>query len=147
MVTKYQFFKILILGPGGRRRFDADHSVSEYLKFEDLIKQMLEWDPLKRIKPDQILKHEFFKKKIEEMDVNWVTSASTVDSGGAGGARAPPEFGGSEKGQRMLSAYRSLANTTNTPGSLSATRSSACPARTQRAQKWNNLDSIAAIWS
>ena len=34
---------------------------------------------------------------------------SAVDSGGAGGARAPPEFGGSEKG-------RSLAITTNTPG-------------------------------
>ena len=75
-------------GPGGRRRFDVDHSVSEYRKFEDLIKQMLEFDPLKRIKADQILKHEFFKTKMEEMDVNWVSSA---------------------------------------------TRSSACPARTQRA--------------
>ena len=34
--------------------------------------------------------------------------ASAVDSGGAGGARANPEFGGSEKGQSLLSAYRSL---------------------------------------
>ena len=34
---------------------------------------------------------------------------SAVDSGGAGGARAPPEFGGSEKGQSLISAYRSLA--------------------------------------
>ena len=41
---------------------------------------------------------------------------SAVDSGGAGGARAPPEFGGSEKGQSLISAYRSLAITTNTPG-------------------------------
>ena len=41
---------------------------------------------------------------------------SAVDSGGAGGARAPPEFGGSEKGRSLISAYRSLANTTNTPG-------------------------------
>ena len=39
-----------------------------------------------------------------------------VDSGGAGGARAPSEFGGSEKGRSLISAYRSLAITTNTPG-------------------------------
>ena len=38
-----------------------------------------------------------------------MTLDSGVDSRGAGGARAPPEFGGSEKG-------RSLAITTNTPG-------------------------------
>ena len=43
-------------------------------------------------------------------------NSSAEDSGGAGGARAPPEFGGSEKGQSLISAYRSLAITTNTPG-------------------------------
>ena len=42
--------------------------------------------------------------------------ASAVDSRGAGGARAPPEFGGSQKGQSLISAYQSLAITTNTPG-------------------------------
>ena len=41
---------------------------------------------------------------------------SAVFSEGAGGARAPPEFGGSEKGQSLISPYRSLAITTNTPG-------------------------------
>ena len=41
---------------------------------------------------------------------------NAVFSGGAGGARAPPEFGGSEKGRSLISAYRSLAITTNTPG-------------------------------
>ena len=35
-------------------------------------------------------------------------------SGGAGGARAPPEFRGSEKGQSLISAYRTLAITMNT---------------------------------
>ena len=39
-----------------------------------------------------------------------------VDSGGAGSARVPPEFGGLEKGQSLISAYQSLAITTNTPG-------------------------------
>ena len=41
---------------------------------------------------------------------------SAVFSGGAGGARAPREFGGSQKGQSLISAYQSLAITTNTPG-------------------------------
>ena len=42
--------------------------------------------------------------------------ASSVFSGGAGGARATPEFGGSQKGWSLISAYQSLAITTNTPG-------------------------------
>ena len=41
---------------------------------------------------------------------------SGVDSGGAGGARAPPEFGVSEKGQTMISAYLNLAITASTSG-------------------------------
>ena len=44
------------------------------------------------------------------------TTLLAVDSGGAGGARAPPEFEGSEKGRSLISAYWSLAITTNTPG-------------------------------
>ena len=42
------------------------------------------------------------------------SSFSAVDR--AGGARALPEFGGSEKGRSLIFAYRSLAITTNTPG-------------------------------
>ena len=41
---------------------------------------------------------------------------SGVDSGGAGGARALPEFGGSEKGQSLIFAYQSLAITASTSG-------------------------------
>ena len=41
---------------------------------------------------------------------------STVFSGGAGGARAPPEFRGSQKERSLISAHQSLAITTNTPG-------------------------------
>ena len=41
---------------------------------------------------------------------------SAIFSRGAGDARAPPEFGGSEKGRNLISAYWSLAITTNTPG-------------------------------
>ena len=45
-----------------------------------------------------------------------VSTVSAVDSGDAGGARAPLEFGSLEKGRRLISTYRSLAITTNTPG-------------------------------
>ena len=41
---------------------------------------------------------------------------SAVGSGGAGGARAPPDFGGSEKERSLISAYRSLAVTASTSG-------------------------------
>ena len=34
---------------------------------------------------------------------------SSVDRGGAGGARALPEFGGSEKGRSLISAYNPSA--------------------------------------
>ena len=40
---------------------------------------------------------------------------SGVDSRGAGGARAPQEFEGSEKGQSLISAFWSLAITASTP--------------------------------
>ena len=41
---------------------------------------------------------------------------SAVDSGGAGDARVPPEFGVSLKGQSLISAYQSLAITASTSG-------------------------------
>jgi len=51
-----------------------------------------------------------------EQSASGLRMGSAVVSGGAGGARAPPEFGGSGKGRSLISAYRSLAITTNTPG-------------------------------
>ena len=53
---------------------------------------------------------------VVEFQAGGYTIFSAVDSGGAGGTRAPPEFGGSEKGRSLISAYRSLSITTNTPG-------------------------------
>ena len=41
---------------------------------------------------------------------------SGVDSGGDGGATAPSEFGDSEKGRSLISAYQNLAITASTPG-------------------------------
>ena len=51
-----------------------------------------------------------FKKNV------YASYDSGVDSGGAGGTRAPPQFGGSEKGRSLIFVYRSLAITMNTPG-------------------------------
>ena len=44
------------------------------------------------------------------------SNSSGVDSGGAGDARAPPEFGGSQKGQSLISAYQRLAIIASTSG-------------------------------
>jgi hypothetical protein len=43
-------------------------------------------------------------------------NVSAVFSGVAGGARAPREFGGSQKGRSLISTNQSLAITMNTPG-------------------------------
>ena len=54
------------------------------------------------------------KRQRQPLEVSPVANA--VTSGCAGGARAPPEFGGSQKGQSLIFPYQSLAITTNTPG-------------------------------
>ena len=43
-----------------------------------------------------------------------IFSSSTIESGGARGARALPEFGGLEKGRSLISSYQSLAITAST---------------------------------
>ncbi|KAK4323961.1 hypothetical protein Pmani_005378 [Petrolisthes manimaculis] len=53
-------------GPGGRRLNEQGHSVSDYLKFEDLIKKMLDYDPKTRITPYYGLQHNFFKRTSDE---------------------------------------------------------------------------------
>lgn len=47
-------------GPRGRRHSDEDHSPAEYSQFLNLVLQMLEYNPLRRIKPEQALRHAFF---------------------------------------------------------------------------------------
>ncbi|PRD29410.1 UNVERIFIED_CONTAM: mnb [Trichonephila clavipes] len=49
-------------GPGGRRHGEPGHSVSDYLKFKDLILRMLDYDPKTRITPYHALQHSFFKR-------------------------------------------------------------------------------------
>ena len=58
-------------GPGGRRLGEPGHSVSDYLKFKDLILRMLEYDPKTRITPYYALQHNFFRRTSEEPSVGW----------------------------------------------------------------------------
>ena len=67
-------------------------------------------------------KIDFCRLKIQFVELDFSkfkyrsTGPSAVDSGGAGDVRTPTEFGGSEKGQSLISAYRSLAITASTSG-------------------------------
>jgi len=58
-------------GPGGRRLQEPGHSVSDYLRFKDLILRMLEYDPKTRITPYYALQHNFFKRTSEESSSSW----------------------------------------------------------------------------
>ena len=49
-------------GPKGRRLNEPGHSVSDYLKFKDLISRMLDYNPETRINPVLALQHSFFKR-------------------------------------------------------------------------------------
>lgn len=53
-------------GPGGRRQGEPGHSVSDYLKFKDLILRMLDFDPKSRVTPYYALQHNFFKRTTDE---------------------------------------------------------------------------------
>ena len=53
-------------GPGGRRTGEANHSVSDYVKFKELVQQMLEYDPKRRILPFNALQAAFFKRTYDE---------------------------------------------------------------------------------
>ncbi|XP_064651559.1 dual specificity tyrosine-phosphorylation-regulated kinase 1A-like isoform X2 [Lineus longissimus] len=63
-------------GPGGRRAGETGHSLSDYLKFKDLILRMLDFDPKTRITPYYALQHNFFKRTTDE-STNTSNSTST----------------------------------------------------------------------
>lgn len=58
-------------GPSGRRNGEQGHSVSDYLRFKDLILRMLEYDPKTRITPYYALQHNFFKRSSEDGGGSW----------------------------------------------------------------------------
>ncbi|CAF3395606.1 unnamed protein product [Rotaria sp. Silwood1] len=65
-------------GPGGRRAGEPNHSVSDYIKFKELVQQMLEYDPKRRILPFNALQSNFFKRVPDETsNVNHPTTTAT----------------------------------------------------------------------
>lgn len=52
-------------GPQSRRLNESGHSVQDYIKFEDMISKMLNFEPKFRITPSDCLLHIFFKRNTE----------------------------------------------------------------------------------
>lgn len=52
-------------GPQSRRINESGHSVQDYVKFEDIIAKMLNYEPKLRITPSECLSHVFFKRNSE----------------------------------------------------------------------------------
>ncbi|XP_070551677.1 dual specificity tyrosine-phosphorylation-regulated kinase 1A-like isoform X1 [Ptychodera flava] len=91
-------------GPGGRRAGEHGHTLSDYLKFKDLILRMLDFDPTTRIKPYHALQHSFFKRTTDE-GTNTSNSTSTSPAieqqagvGGSSSASSASSSGGSRGG-------------------------------------------------
>lgn len=80
-------------GPGGRRAGDQGHSYQDYLKFRDLILQMLEYDPKVRIKPYNALQHCFFKRTVDETTNTTPNSPATSPTVSSPSPRIPGSYG------------------------------------------------------
>lgn len=53
-------------GPHGRRKNEPGHTVTDYLKFKNLVERMLAFDPNERITPLEALQHSFFLQTSDE---------------------------------------------------------------------------------
>lgn len=90
-------------GPGGRRLGEPGHSVSDYLKFKDLIFRMLDYDPKTRITPYYALQHNFFKRTADE-STNTGSGAASAQSAGLGSmSNSPASTGGGSLPPLLLS--------------------------------------------
>ncbi|KAH3756700.1 serine/threonine-protein kinase minibrain [Pelomyxa schiedti] len=67
-------------GPNKRHCEEAGHSVTDYLKFKDLIEKMICYDPTKRITPSVALQHKFFKQTCDETTETNSSPSSTQAS-------------------------------------------------------------------
>ena len=95
-------------GPGGRRLNEQGHSVSDYLKFKDLILRMLDYDPKSRITPYYALQHSFFKKSSEDGGLSAIgaAAAATAMAASSAGATGPSEASNGEQQPRAPIATR-----------------------------------------
>uniref|UniRef100_A0A182N689 dual-specificity kinase n=1 Tax=Anopheles dirus TaxID=7168 RepID=A0A182N689_9DIPT len=91
-------------GPGGRRHGEPGHSVSDYLKFKDLILRMLDYDPKTRVTPYYALQHNFFKRTSDESTntANTISSLSTSPSVSTQDQPSHGEYHGHTRQRRNL---------------------------------------------
>lgn len=83
-------------GPGGRRLDEPGHSVSDYLKFKDLILRMLDFDPKTRVTPYYALQHNFFKRMADEAtNTSGAGATANAGAGGSGSSGAGGSSGSS----------------------------------------------------
>jgi len=101
-------------GPGGRRTGEANHSVADYIKFKELVQQMLEYDPTRRLLPFNALQSSFFKRSSDESsNVSHPSSANVTTSS----ASANPLLTNSNNnGNSTITSNSLLPNPTNLPG-------------------------------
>lgn len=67
-------------GPGGRRAGEPGHSTADYLRFQDLVLRMLEYEPAARISPLGALQHGFFRRTADEATNTGPSGSSTSTS-------------------------------------------------------------------
>jgi dual specificity tyrosine-phosphorylation-regulated kinase 1 len=65
-------------GPQSRRVNEPGHSLQDYLKFEDIIMRMLNYEPKIRITPHESLQHNFFKRPNSEATSLTGTTTTTT---------------------------------------------------------------------
>ncbi|KAI9590669.1 probable serine/threonine-protein kinase dyrk1 [Glossina fuscipes] len=67
---------------GGKRTDESEHSMTDYLKFNDLILRMLEFDPNIRVTPYYALQHNFFKRAANESTTAYCLNSESTDNTG-----------------------------------------------------------------
>ncbi|XP_032296184.1 serine/threonine-protein kinase minibrain isoform X3 [Drosophila virilis] len=86
-------------GPAGRRMDEPGHSVSDYLKFKDLILRMLDFDPKTRVTPYYALQHNFFKRTTDEStNTSGAGATANAGAGGNSGSGGSSSAGGGNSG-------------------------------------------------
>ncbi|XP_032588637.1 serine/threonine-protein kinase minibrain isoform X2 [Drosophila mojavensis] len=86
-------------GPAGRRLDEPGHSVSDYLKFKDLILRMLDFDPKTRVTPYYALQHNFFKRTTDEStNTSGAGATANAGAGGSGSGGSSSAGGGGAGG-------------------------------------------------
>ncbi|XP_017786175.1 PREDICTED: serine/threonine-protein kinase minibrain isoform X3 [Nicrophorus vespilloides] len=117
-------------GPGGRRIGEPGHSMSDYLKFKDLILRMLDYDPKTRITPYYALQHNFFRRTADE-GTNTANSTSSSPA-----VNLDMSSSSSQHGLNLLGRSRDLQNHSYQPSSYTAMECDPSPSSRHPHRQW-----------